>query len=97
MDRSNATLVAAFAHALREARQRAGLTQEDLAERAEVSVRFISHLETGKRQPSLSALAALSGGLLIPMSVLVAAVERSLRTFDGDAEQGPSAELDDIS
>lgn len=95
MDRSNATLVAAFAHALREARLGAGLTQEDLAERAEVSVRFISQLETGKRQPSLSALAALAAGLMIPMSVLVAAIERNLRIFDGDAEQSASAELDD--
>ena len=95
MDRSNATLVAAFAHALREARLGAGLTQVDLAERAEVSVRFISQLETGKRQPSLSALAALAAGLMIPMSVLVAAIERNECILGGDADQPVSAELDD--
>lgn len=44
MGRSNQPLIAAFADALREARQKAGLTQEDLAERADVSVRFISLL-----------------------------------------------------
>ena len=95
MHRSNEHLVAAFAHALREARQSAGLTQEDLAERSEVSVRFISMLETGRRQPSLSALAALSAGL--GMSMLVAAIERNVCILGDDAEQSPSAELADNS
>ena len=78
MKRSNELLVTAFASALREARQTAGMTQEDLAERADVSVRFISFLETGKRQPSLSAIAAVSAGLGIAMSSLVVAVEDRL-------------------
>lgn len=84
MDRSNEPLVAAFADALREARQKVGMTQEDLAERANVSVRFISLLETGKRQPSLSAVAAVSAGLGIPMSSLIKAVERRIAV---DVEQ----------
>ena len=75
MDRKNEPLVAAFAKTLRELRKVAGLTQEDLAERSEVSARFISFLETGKRQPSLSALAALSAGLGLTMSKLVLALE----------------------
>lgn len=45
-----------------------GFTSRELAERADVSVRFISFLETGRRQPSLSALAAVSKGLGLPMS-----------------------------
>ena len=83
MDRTNEPIIAAFAIALRQARQRAGLTQEDLAERAEVSVRFISFLETGKRQPSLSALAAVSSGLGLTMSQLVSCVEQLLGSDDG--------------
>ncbi|MES2335325.1 MAG: helix-turn-helix transcriptional regulator [Pseudomonadota bacterium] len=75
MDRSNSALVAAFAEVLREQRELAGLTQEELAERADVSVRFISFMETGKRQPSLSALAALSKGLGVPMSALILPLE----------------------
>lgn len=75
MDRSNEALVAAFAEALRQARAQAGMTQEELADRAQVSVRFISFLETGKRQPSLSALAAVSEGLKLPMSALIRSVE----------------------
>jgi transcriptional regulator with XRE-family HTH domain len=78
MDRSNQPLVAAFADALRDARHQAGLTQEGLAERADVSVRFVSLLENAQRQPSLSALAAVSAGLGITLSTLVIAVEERL-------------------
>lgn len=76
MDRSNEHLVAAFAETLRDARAQASLSQEDLAERSGVSVRFISFLETGRRQPSLSALAALSAGLGISMAHFIAETER---------------------
>jgi len=76
MDRQNDSLIAAFAVALSEERQKAGLTQEELADRADVSARFISFLETGRRQPSLSTLHALSLGLCISMQDLVATVER---------------------
>lgn len=63
INRQNEHLVAAFAVTLSERREQAQLTQEELAERADVSARFISFLETGRRQPSLSALQALSIGL----------------------------------
>ena len=76
MNRQNEHLVAAFAAALSKQREQARLTQEELAERADVSARFISFLETGRRQPSLSALHALSKGLGIQMHDLVAEVER---------------------
>ena len=79
MERSNSALVAAFATTLREERLRLGLTQEDLAEKAEISARFVSFLETGRRQPSLSALAAVSKGLGLPLSTLAAAVEKRLQ------------------
>jgi transcriptional regulator with XRE-family HTH domain len=75
MDRQNDSLIAAFAVTLFEERQKAGLTQEELAERADVSARFISFLETGRRQPSLSTLHALSKGLRMQMQDLMAAVE----------------------
>ncbi|MCP5389843.1 MAG: helix-turn-helix transcriptional regulator [Novosphingobium sp.] len=78
MDRSNDRLVAAFAAVLRERREAAGMTQEDLAERADVSARFISFLETGRRQPSLSALSAISSGLGVSMTTIVADLEERL-------------------
>lgn len=76
MKRRNEELVTAFAMALSEQRERAQLTQEELAERADVSARFISFLETSRRQPSLSALHALSKGLGIQMLDLIAEAER---------------------
>lgn len=80
MDRSNEILVSAFAETLIAERKRAGLMQEELADRAGVSVRFISFIETGRRQPSLSALAAISAGLGISMSAMIeSAEERYLR------------------
>lgn len=80
MERSNPALIVAFASTLREERLRLGLTQEDLAERADVSARFISFLETGRLQPSLSALAAISKGLGLPLSSLISAIEKRLES-----------------
>lgn len=85
MNRQNEHLVAAFAAALSEERERASLTQEELAERADVSARFISFLETGRRQPSLSALHALSSGLGVRMRDLADAIERH---YDELSKQG---------
>jgi transcriptional regulator with XRE-family HTH domain len=47
-----------------------------LAERADVSARFISFLETARRQPSLSAIHALSKGLGVQMPDLISEAER---------------------
>lgn len=88
MERSNDLLVTAFAEALVAERKRAGMTQEDLAERANVSVRFISFLETGKRQPSLSALAAVSTGLGITMTAMITSAERRYLRLAGP-QSGP--------
>jgi len=46
---------------LRQARQRAGLSQVELASRAGVTQSVISAYESGHRQPSLPTLAALVG------------------------------------
>lgn len=86
VDLQNETIVAAFSVALSGEREKAQLTQEELAERADVSARFISSLETSRRQPSLSTLYALSKGLRIRMQDLIAAVERhhAADTVDAD-------------
>jgi len=88
MNRRNEQLVAAFAAALSEQRERVGLTQEDLAARADVSARFISFLETERRQPSLSALCALSEGLGIRMRDLMTEVERHYEKMDSKMPEG---------
>ena len=79
MDRSNDRLNVAFAAVLRARRAQAGLTQEELAARADMSARHLSFLETARRQPSLSALLALSEGLGIGLSDLTSEVEQRYR------------------
>ena len=61
MERVNSELVVAFAAVLSDARAEAGLSQESLAERANISTRHVSYLETGARQPS-------EGGAALPLS-----------------------------
>jgi len=78
MERENGELVRAFAGVLMDARKDAGLTQEALSERADVSTRHISYLETGRRQPTLIILQALCEALDVPMSEFVRRVEQRL-------------------
>lgn len=52
---------------LKEERRRMGYTQEQLAERSDLSANFIAHLERGSRRPSLDTLMSLSGLLEVPV------------------------------
>lgn len=79
MDRVNSELVGVFAQVIVEARAQAGLSQEALAERANISTRHVSYLENGKRQPTLTVLLAVSIGLGVPMSELLKHVEARLK------------------
>ncbi len=64
-----------FGDVLREARLRASLSQEALAMECELDRTFISMLERGQRQPSLSTIFALSDALGIRPSTLLKKVE----------------------
>ncbi len=75
MDRTDDALTAAFAEVLRRRRRAAGMSQEVLAEQADVSVRFVSFLETNRRQPTLTIIAALSRGLGITMAEFAGDIE----------------------
>ncbi len=63
--------LSSIAESLREERTRAGLTLDQLAERADLSTPHLSRLESGERQPSVAALFALSGALGISVSTLL--------------------------
>ncbi len=52
-------------------RQRAGLKQIELAQRARVNQGFLSEIERGRRRPSPSALQALAVALDVPPAVLI--------------------------
>jgi transcriptional regulator with XRE-family HTH domain len=54
-----------FAGRLRELREAAGLTQQQLAERAGMAWRTITHLEGGDRKPSWETVLALCQALSV--------------------------------
>ena len=56
---------------IRELRRKRGLTQEKLAELADVSVPYISHLERGTKKPSLAVLIRLAEGLDVTVDRLL--------------------------
>lgn len=61
-----------FGRRLREFRKARGLTQEALAESADLSGNYISDLELGRKVPSLTILVRLSQALDVGTTELVA-------------------------
>ena len=59
----NEVLIAKFGTTLAKTRRDAGVTQEQLADLAEIDRTFVGLLESGRRQPTLSVLFALARGL----------------------------------
>lgn len=63
--------------AIREFRQLAGLSQDDLADRMDVSTPYISMLESGKRYPSIEMLIRIARALnILPGDLLNRIAER---------------------
>ncbi len=67
---TEATL-ASIGERLRAARDRAGLTLDQLAEATGLSKAHLSRLESSERQPSIAALLDLSATLGVPVNVLL--------------------------
>jgi transcriptional regulator with XRE-family HTH domain len=61
----------AFGNRVREIRLEHGLTQEQLAERAQLHPTFISNVERGYRVPTIATLFKLATGLAVPAEQLV--------------------------
>jgi transcriptional regulator with XRE-family HTH domain len=56
---------------VRDARQRLGISQEELAFRAEMKRSYVSDLERGTRNPSVKAIARLAGALEVEAYLLL--------------------------
>ena len=69
---------AAFGLALRAFRLAAGLSQEQLGLESGVQRNFISLIETGQNQPTITTIFKLASALSIKPSKLVAAAEKLL-------------------
>lgn len=65
----------AFALVLRRHREGGGLSQEALAEKADLHPTYIGMLERSLRNPSLNVTKALANALGVPLSKLIAEAE----------------------
>ena len=68
-----------FGIVLRRKRNEQELSQEELAHRAGMTMRYISLLECNKRQPTISTIYALCTALNISMSDFMEEVESNMR------------------
>jgi transcriptional regulator with XRE-family HTH domain len=71
-------IATAFGRVLREQREARGVSQEDLALSADVDRSFVSQMERGIRQPTLTTLVKLCRALGVAPSTLVGRMERLL-------------------
>lgn len=62
---------------LRKARMAAGLTQEELAFKADISRNYVSLLELGEKSPTVQLFLRLCKALGVKGSTLIARIERS--------------------
>ncbi len=69
-------VIEAFGEVLREARVEKGLSQEALAFASELDRTYISMLERGKRQPTISVIFKLAAALGVSAAEMVGRVER---------------------
>lgn len=79
MGKATPTLEQAFGEVVRGLRQGLGLSQEKLAQRAGLSMVYVSEIERGKRAPSLPVVFKLAVGLGISAAKLVQQVEQRMR------------------
>lgn len=70
----------AFGKALRDRRKACGLTQETLGFEAGLRRTYISSLELGEKQPTLTTIFKLAAALNIPASDLIKQVESEIST-----------------
>ena len=72
-------IVEAFGLTLKDLREKAGLSQEKLAEYADLERTFVSWLETGKKQPTITTIFKISYALKITPSELLVLVQKRLK------------------
>lgn len=85
-------LIAVIAASIRRERERAGLSQTELAKRAGLAKSTLSQLESGAGNPSVETLWALGTALNVPFSRLVDPPRQAVRVIR--AGEGPAAHSD---
>jgi transcriptional regulator with XRE-family HTH domain len=77
----------AFGRVLRRLRQKRGLTQEGLGFEADLRRTFISVLELGQQQPTLTTILKLAKVLDVKPSRILDLVEREIQEFSGGGDR----------
>ena len=77
----------AFGRVLRRLRQAKGMTQEQLGLDADLRRTFVSILELGQQQPTLTTLLKIASVLDLRPSELVQLVEREIEEISGGGER----------
>lgn len=80
---------ARFGAILRQRRRAAGLSQEELAERAEIATVYISELERGNYNPSLAVLFGLGRALDVHPAELLREIPSDATTEKKPARRKP--------
>lgn len=71
MDKSKSKILGALGYLVRQRRIALGISQEELGLRANLDRTYISGVERGVRNPSLTAIVSLANGLNITVSELL--------------------------
>jgi len=69
----------AFGKVLRIKRKELDFSQEELAGRAGIAMRYVSLLEGNKRQPTLTTLYGIASALEMTMSEFMSLIEKELK------------------
>lgn len=75
-----------LAKAIRKFREESGLSQEALGERAEIHSTWISHIESGRINPTWGNVRRIAKGLEVPLSQLAEQAEK----FELEPSRSPS-------
>ncbi len=76
MPKKPSTLIK-FGHAVRDERKKAGLSQEKLAELADVHRTYIGMIERAEKNVTLLNIKKIAKGLGVPISQIIKKIERS--------------------
>lgn len=91
MNEGKRQILSALGYLVRQRRIELGISQEELGLRANLDRTYISGVERGVRNPSLTALVSLANGLEISVSVLLNGLEAE-STRQNEQKQGFSEE-----
>lgn len=78
MDENKEAILTTLGQLIREKRQHVGISQEELAARSGLDRTYISGVERGVRNPSLTALLKIANGLQMSVADLLHGLEAGL-------------------